>query len=73
MYRTVEVDVDIDLADFDTEDLLSELRSRNLDDADMYDIKYVVQKLYESKIVNRNEEFDRHLATLFDTILGRIL
>lgn len=29
-YRTVEVEVDVDLEDFDTEDLLDELKSRDI-------------------------------------------
>lgn len=29
-YRTVEVEVDVDLADFETEDLLDELKSRDV-------------------------------------------
>jgi len=73
MYRTVEVDVEVDVGDFDTDELLRELRARNLDDADMFDIKHIVQTLYDNKRANKNEEFERTLSTLFDTILGRIV
>ena len=51
MYKTVytEVEVDIDLADFDTEDLIEELESRGSGALDYGDGKEVLQSIYEKR------------------------
>lgn len=78
-YRTVstcvDVEVDVFLEDFDTEDLIDELRSRgNL--PEQYDedsIESIVNDLYNS-LRNKNE-FDVQWAQrqLIDRVLGKII
>lgn len=87
MYKTVEVDVDIDLEEFDTEELVEELEKRGIEEGSHAEFKRVVSEMYELYTSNKiyqideaaplasitlNPELDRRLVRLFDIVLGRI-
>jgi hypothetical protein len=48
MYKTIytEVEVDVDLTDFDTEDLIEELESRGAGGSDFGDGKEILETIY---------------------------
>lgn len=54
MYKTIytEVEVDIDLSDFDTDDLIEELESRGSGVMDYGHSKEVLQSIYEKRRVS---------------------
>ena len=68
-YRTVEVEVDVDLADFDTEDLLDELKSR--------EVVYtggsagIINEIIKCKY--RNQPYDHLVNNLIYEVTGRIV
>lgn len=51
MYKTMykEVEVDVDLSDFDTADLIEELESRGTGTADYGNGKEILQAIYEKR------------------------
>ena len=67
VYRTVEVDVDVDLADFETEDLLDELKSR--------EVVYtggsagIINEIIKCK--NRNQPYDHLVNNLIYEVTGQ--
>ncbi len=69
VYRTVEVDVDIDLEDFDTDDLIEELQSR--------DVVYrggsdsILNQIYMAKI--RGQDYTKLVDDLIYNALGKIV
>jgi hypothetical protein len=67
-----EVEVDVDLVDFDTEDLLEELESRGAlpVDADA-NAKEIVQQMYQLRRLGRS--YDHLLDRLFYSVLGRVV
>ena len=70
MYKTVytEVEVDVDLGDFETEDLIEELESR---DAFPYDAKELVEQIW---MLRRNgKNYDAPLDQLVYAVTGRIV
>jgi len=67
------VEVEVDLKDFNTEDILAELKSRELDGFDEFtknNIKGLVQKIYELK--RDGKDYTYQLNTLFYNVIGRI-
>ena len=68
----VETYVDVDLDDFDTEDLIDELerRGRGLEIADTGGTE-LVEKIFELRRVGKN--FDKELDQLIYVVTGRIL
>jgi hypothetical protein len=66
MYRTVEVEVDIDLADFDTEDLVEELESRG----HSVDPQGLLTRIYEQRKMGHC--YERELDDLIWQVLGRM-
>ena len=68
----VETYVDVDLDDFDTEDLIDELerRGRGLEMADTSGTE-LVEKIFELRRVGKN--FDKELDQLIYVVTGRIL
>lgn len=70
MYKTItrEVDIEIDLADFDTDDLLDELRSRHAFD---WNEKEYLEIIYHKLRLGQN--YDKELADLIYNTLGRIV
>lgn len=68
-YKTVEVEVDIDLEDFDTEDLLDELKSR--------DVVYtggsvgIINEIVKCKY--RQQPYDHLVDQLIYVTMGKIV
>jgi len=75
MRKTVykEVDVDVDLGDFETEDLIEELESRDElpSSTGPYDSNELVQQIY---MLRRNgKDYQRLLDDLIYAVTGRIV
>jgi hypothetical protein len=72
VYRTVctevEVEVDVDLTDFETEDLIDELENRGhmADTAS----KEIVEAIYQNR--RQGKDFSHELDQLIYTVLGKI-
>jgi hypothetical protein len=74
MYKTIytEVEVDVDLGDFDTDDLIEELESRDSEIAQGYgDGKEVLQIIYEKR--RMGQDYQEELDQLIWLGLGRIV
>lgn len=73
MYKTVytEVEVDVDLAEFDTDDLIEELESRGAGAADYGDGKEILMSIYEKRRLG--QDYQRELDQLIWMGLGKIL
>ena len=75
MYRTIttEVEVDVDLGDFETDDLLDELESRGELPADsQYDAKDLLNAIWLKRRMGRTD-YQTELDQLIYTGLGRIV
>ena len=75
-YVTVNVDVDVDLYDIDTDELVEELERRGValsdndwDDGD--DNKNLLNIIYEAKRLGK--DYERELDLLIFRVLGRII
>ena len=70
MYKTIctEVEVDVDLADFDTDDLIDELENRG----HMADTtsKEIVEAIYQKR--RNGKDFSYELDQLIYAVLGKI-
>lgn len=73
MYKTMykEVEVDVDLSDFDTDDLIEELESRGSGTPDFGDGKEVLNAIYEKRRLGR--DYQTELEQLIWLGLGRIV
>ena len=74
MYKTVykEVEVDVDLSEFDTEDLIEELESRGAGvEPEFGDGKEILQTIYEKRRLN--QDYQPELDQLIYLGLGKIL
>jgi len=75
MYKTVytEVEVDVDLGDFDTEDLLDELESRGAMPADsQYDAKDLLTAIWLKRRMGRTD-YQTELDQLIYASLGHVV
>jgi hypothetical protein len=75
MYKTVytEVEVDVDLGDFDTEDLLDELESRGaLPVESQYDAKDLLESIWLKRRLGR-KDYQTELDQLIYAGLGKIV
>ena len=75
MYRTIttEVEVDVDLSDFETDDLLDELESRGELPADsQYDAKDLLNAIWLKRRMGRTD-YQTELDQLIYTGLGKIV
>jgi hypothetical protein len=75
MYKTVytEVEVDVDLSDFDTEDLLDELESRGALPVDNgYDAKDLLTAIWLKRRMGRTD-YQTELEQLIWLGLGKVL
>lgn len=75
MYKTVytEVEVDVDLGDFDTEDLLDELESRGAMPVDsQYDAKDLLQAIWLKRRMGRTD-YQTELDQLIYAGLGHVV
>lgn len=74
-YKTIytEVEVDVDLADFETDDLLDELASRSSlpMEEDFYG-KEILEVIYLKRRVGRTD-YEKELDELIYSILGKIV
>jgi hypothetical protein len=70
MYKTIytEVEVDVDLSDFDTDDLIEELESRG---SAVIDGKEVLESIYQKRRLG--QDYQTELETLIYLGLGRII
>ena len=75
MYKTVytEVEVDVDLGDFDTEDLIEELESRDALplSTGLYDSKELVEQIWMQR--RNGKDYQRQLDDLIYAVTGRIV
>ena len=73
MYKTIytEVEVDVDLSEFDTEDLLEELESRGSGVTDQGDGREILTAIYLKRRLGQN--YQTELDQLIYAGLGRIL
>lgn len=74
-YKTIytEVEIDVDLADFETDDLLDELASRSSlpMEEDFYG-KEILEVIYLKRRVGRTD-YEKELDELIYSILGKIV
>ena len=73
MYKTIctEVEVDVDLGDFETDDLIEELESRGAGATDYGDGKEILQVIYEKRRMNK--DYQQELDQLIWLGTGRII
>lgn len=74
-YITVEEEVWVDLDDFETEDLIEELKSRKATTSNNWtgpSGNDLVQEIYMAKHV-RNQPYDQLVDQLIGTVLGRVI
>ena len=73
MYKTMykEVEVDVDLGDFDTEDLIEELESRGAGTGEFGDGKELLQVIYENRRLGK--DYQTELDQLIWLGLCRVL
>ena len=73
MYKTMykEVEVDVDLGDFETDDLIEELESRGAGATDYGDGKEILQAIYEKRRMNK--DYQQELDQLIWLGTGRIV
>ena len=69
MYK--EVEVDVDLTDFETDDLIEELESRGSGVMDYGDGKEILQSIYEKRRLGK--DYQTELETLIYLGLGKIV
>ena len=74
MYKTVytEVEVDVDLGDFDTDDLLEELESRGAGPVESGDANELLQAIWLKRRVGRTD-YQTELDQLIYVGLGKIV
>jgi hypothetical protein len=76
-YRTIykEVEVDVDLSDFDTEDLVDELESRgydyNTNGVDGDDMRVILEKIWLNR--RQGQDYQRELNQLIYGVLGKVI
>lgn len=73
MYKTVykEVEVDVDLDDFDTDDLIEELERRGSGTMDYGDGKEILRVIYENRRLGK--DYQAELEQLIYLGLGKVL
>jgi len=73
MYKTIytEVEVDVDLRDFETDDLIEELESRGAGATDYGDGKEILLTIYEKRRLNR--DYQQELDQLIWLGLGKVI
>lgn len=67
------VEVEVDLDNFSTKELIEELQNRQYEDLNDFSIpgvKTLVQKIYEAK--RDNKDYEMYLNTLFYNVIGRM-
>jgi len=74
MYKTIytEVEVDVELADFDTDDLLEELESRGALPSEAGDSKAILESIWRKRRVGRTD-YQTELDQLIYAGLGKVI
>lgn len=70
-YITTEVDIDVDLEMFDTEDLVEELETRGV--TPTLEVKELLEELHQAYILKQTIQVDLLLRDLFYKGIGRIV
>lgn len=75
LWKEVEVEVEVDLSDFDTEDLISELEDRNVSwtGPNSSTAGEIIEKLHIAYTLKQTNQIDGLLRDLFYQALGRIV
>jgi hypothetical protein len=74
--RTVSVDVEVDMSEFDTDDLIEELESRGADynttgvDAD--EMRVLLESIWQKRRIG-NHDYQQELDRLIYGVLGKIV
>jgi hypothetical protein len=71
-YKTVYTEVDVDISEFDTEDLLDELESRGSLSVEGTDAKELVEKIWLKRRLG-NHDYQDELGKLIYAVLGKIV
>ena len=73
MYKTIytEVEVDVNLSDFDTDDLIEELESRGAGTTDYGDGKEILLAIYEKRRLGK--DYQAELDQLIWVGVGRVV
>jgi hypothetical protein len=73
MYKTIytEVEVDVDLTDFGTDDLIEELESRGAGTGEFGDGKEILQTIYEKRRLGK--DYQTELDQLIWMGLGKVI
>ena len=73
MYKTIytEVEVDVDLSEFDTDDLIEELESRGASATDYGDGQEILLSIYEKRRLGK--DYQAELDQLIWLGLGKVL
>jgi len=73
MHKTIytEVEVDVDLGDFDTDDLIEELESRGAGTSEFGDGKEILLAIYEKRRLGK--DYQAELEQLIYLGLGKVL
>jgi hypothetical protein len=73
MYKTMykEVEVDVDLSDFETDDLIEELESRGAGTGEFGDGKDILMAIYEKRRLG--QDYQTELEQLIWLGLGKVL
>jgi len=73
MYKTMykEVEVDVDLGDFDTDDLIEELESRGAGTGEFGDGKDILMSIYEKRRLGKDYQVE--LEQLIWLGLGKVI
>jgi hypothetical protein len=73
MYKTMykEVEVDVDLSDFETDDLIEELESRGAGATDYGDGKDILMAIYEKRRLG--QDYQTELEQLIWLGLGKVI
>jgi hypothetical protein len=73
MYKTIytQVEVDVDLSEFDTDDLVEELESRGVGATGYGDGKEILQAIYENRRLNK--DYQQELDQLIWLGLGKFV
>ena len=72
MYKTVYTEVEVELGDFDTEDLLEELENRNALPLDLDgDVKQLLDQIWQLRRLGKS--YDHLMDLLIDHVLGKVV
>jgi hypothetical protein len=71
MYKTIYTEIEVNLNEFDTEDLIEELESRNADFIEYSDNLELLATIYHKR--RTGQDFTKELDELIYSTIGRIV